>query len=196
MRHDTVRSVTLHYQPPGPFPANPRQTVAFEYVPGGRAGPPPTTGELVFVPSRFSRTLLTTVAAVLADSPDPLDRAAVGDLGSVGAAERLLACVPEWPICAPDQWWECCLLAGEPVGFVLPVVFDGTRRDGRDEGTIFHVGVVPPYRGRGIGRMLLRRATEQLIEHGVWRIVADTAVENAPMIRLFESEGWRRTRPD
>jgi ribosomal protein S18 acetylase RimI-like enzyme len=43
-----------------------------------------------------------------------------------------------------------------------------------------------------VGRLLLRRATRLLVEHGVWRIFCDTAETNAPMIHLFEDEGWRR----
>ena len=66
---------------------------------------------------------------------------------------------------------------------VLPVVFTGCARDGLDEGTITHIGVRPSARGRGYGRLLLRRATATLERHGVWRIYCDTAAGNAGMIR-------------
>ena len=65
--------------------------------------------------------------------------------------------------------------------------------NGLDEATIFHMGVLPEYRGRGFGRALLRRATR--VAHGVWRIYCDTAADNLPMIRLFASEGWQRLPP-
>jgi ribosomal protein S18 acetylase RimI-like enzyme len=75
---------------------------------------------------------------------------------------------------------------------VLPVTFDGCARDGLDEATIYHMGVAPRYRGRGLARLLLRKATRTLVDHGVWQIHCDTAAANAPMIHLFESEGWTR----
>jgi ribosomal protein S18 acetylase RimI-like enzyme len=77
-------------------------------------------------------------------------------------------------------------------GFVLPVTFDGCEREGLDEATIYHMGVAPDYRGRGLARLLLRKATQILVDHGVWRIHCDAAAANAPMIHAFESEGWQR----
>jgi ribosomal protein S18 acetylase RimI-like enzyme len=52
------------------------------------------------------------------------------------------------------------------------------------------MGVAPSYRGRGLARLLLRKATQTLVDHGVWRIHCDTAAANAPMIHLFERNGW------
>ena len=77
-------------------------------------------------------------------------------------------------------------------GFVLPVIYDGCSRDGLDEATIYHMGVAPAHRGTGIGRLLLRHATQRLVSHGVWRIYCDTSSNNEPMIHLFEREGWTR----
>ena len=78
---------------------------------------------------------------------------------------------------------------------MLPATFEGCERDGLDEATLIHVGVRPALRGQGLGRLLLRRATATLVEHGVWRIYCDTAAENEPMLRLFETEGWTRFPP-
>ena len=83
-------------------------------------------------------------------------------------------------------------VGGSGAGFVLPVIYEGCARDGRDEATIYHMGVVPEHRGLGLGRLLLRRATRILVDHGVWRIYCDTPADNAPMIHLFEAEGWQR----
>jgi ribosomal protein S18 acetylase RimI-like enzyme len=83
-------------------------------------------------------------------------------------------------------------LDGIDAGFVLPVIYDDCARDGLDEATIYHLGVAPEQRGRGLGRMLLRRATQTLLAHGVWRIFCDTGINNAPMIHLFQREGWSR----
>jgi ribosomal protein S18 acetylase RimI-like enzyme len=68
----------------------------------------------------------------------------------------------------------------------------GCTRDGLDEGTIYHIGVAPDLRGIGLGHLLLARASKTLLDHGVWRIIADTAIENTPMIRVFKRHGWRK----
>jgi len=130
------------------------------------------------------------VAAVLASSPSPEDRYAVEALGAEETARRILELAPGFEY-LPGRW-EVLAADAEPAGFVLPVLYTGSRRGGLDEATIYHMGVLPGYRGRGIGRLLLRRATRLLVEHGVWRIFCDTAEGNAPMVRLFESEGWAR----
>jgi ribosomal protein S18 acetylase RimI-like enzyme len=93
--------------------------------------------------------------------------------------------------CQP-QWWSIIDVDATPAGFVLPVIFTGCQRDGLDEGTIYHIGVVPEQRGHGLGDLLLGRGTDALLHHGVWQVSADTAVENVPMIRLFERQGWTR----
>jgi ribosomal protein S18 acetylase RimI-like enzyme len=80
----------------------------------------------------------------------------------------------------------------DPVGFVLPVRYDVTVRAVAPVGTIFHTGVIPDSRGRGFGRLLLREAVSIFMGSGVRRIFCDTDETNAPMIHLFESEGWGR----
>jgi len=130
------------------------------------------------------------VGAVLSSSVGPEDRAAIDALGAEGAAARILALAPGFSHQA--AWWEVLAQDGASAGFVLPVIYDGCRRGDLDEATIYHMGVAPERRGSGLGRLLLRRATRTLLEHGVWRIYCDTPADNAPMIRLFESEGWKR----
>jgi GNAT superfamily N-acetyltransferase len=96
---------------------------------------------------------------------------------------------------AERGWWSVIAADGVPVGFVLPVVFTGCARDGLDEGAIYHIGVVPEHRGRGLGRLLLGRATDTLLAHGVWQISTDTAAENNAMVRVFTAAGYIRREP-
>lgn len=132
---------------------------------------------------------------MLAHSPDAADRAKVATLGAEGAARHLVASVADYDVRREPGWWELLLVGGEPAGFVLPARYLDCGRDGLDEATIFHVGVRPNHRGHGLGRLLLRRATDTLVDHGVWRISCDTAANNDAMISLFESEGWTRLAP-
>jgi GNAT superfamily N-acetyltransferase len=134
--------------------------------------------------------LAQLVGTVLANSVDASDQAAVEALGPEGAAKRILS--PPQGFSYRQEWWQLLMYGDVAAGFVLPVIFDGCARDGLDEATIYHMGVVPSYRGRGLARLLLRKATHTLVDHGVWRIHCDTAAANAPMIHLFESEGWTR----
>jgi len=130
------------------------------------------------------------VADVLASSSGPEDRRLVEAVGAEEAGRRILSLAPGFsylPGC-----WQLLTVGGSAAGFVLPTIFDGCARDGLDEATIYHIGVSPLHRGAGIGRLLLRRATRLLVAHGVWRISCDTPTNNAPMIHLFESEGWTR----
>jgi GNAT superfamily N-acetyltransferase len=133
------------------------------------------------------------VADVLASSPGPEDLRAVEELGAAEAARRTLALADGFSYLA--ERWHVLEVDGEPAGFVLPVVYDGCARDGLDEATIYHMGTGRAHRGRGIGRLLLRRATNVLVAHGVWRIYCDTSDDNAAMIHLFEREGWLRLPP-
>ena len=121
---------------------------------------------------------------------DPSDNAAVEALGPDGAAATILT--PADGFSHRAEWWQVIRYEGRAAGFVLPVVFDGCDRQGLDEATIYHMGVAPTYRGRKLARLLLRRATRILVDHGVWRIYCDTAATNAAMIHVFESEGWQR----
>jgi ribosomal protein S18 acetylase RimI-like enzyme len=111
-------------------------------------------------------------------------------LGAEEAARRTLALAAGFSY-LPDRW-HLLSVREQIAGFVLPVIYDGSSRDGLDETTIYHMGVSPVQRGSGIGRLLLRHATRLLVSHGVWRIYCDTPLNNEPMIHLFESEGWTR----
>ena len=131
------------------------------------------------------------VARCLATSRDAADQASVNSMGSSEAARVLLTSAPKWQVSSEPDWWRLLCYRGEPVGFVLPVTYH-TKSGVGLEGTIFHMGVVPDYRGRGFGHLLLREAVRVLMRHDVRRIFCDTDEDNTPMIHLFESEGWKR----
>jgi GNAT superfamily N-acetyltransferase len=160
-------------------------------LPGDRSARHDTSAPLVewHVAARVQE-LSQLIGAVLASSVDASDISAVDALGADGAAARVLS--PPTGYGYEPRWWQVLTFDGVSAGFVLPVIFDGCARDGLDEATIYHMGVAPEYRGRGLARLLLRRATNTMLDHGVWRMYCDTAAANAPMIHLFESEGWTR----
>ena len=140
--------------------------------------------------------LLEVLARALETSVDPRDIAAIRAVGAGALAAGMIEDARAGQVYRSEvEWWSIVAFKGEPAGVVLPVVFRGCARGALDEGTIYHLGVLPEQRSRGLGRLLLGRATDTLLSHGVWRIFCDTAAENAPMIRLFEQQGWTRLQP-
>lgn len=78
------------------------------------------------------------------------------------------------------------------VGFSVletnPVVGDAT--DG-PTGSVGLVGVVPAWRGRGLGRELLRWAVNELRRRGIDRIDLNVEADNERATRLYRSHGFR-----
>lgn len=56
------------------------------------------------------------------------------------------------------------------------------------------VGVVPDYRGSGVGESLTRRLLDQAREAGAREMVLEVIVENTPALALYHKLGFARTR--
>jgi len=157
--------------------------------------PQPPAG-LMFEPLAHDR-LVALVARVMGQSQDPSDQHAVAAHGERGAAEDLLSFAPEYFTWEPDWWSAAKTPQGDAVGFVLPVLFKAEERsrDGRPQGTIFYIGVMPEHRGKGFAKALLARATRIFIAANCWRIFCDTSSDNQPMLRTFRSAGYMERKP-
>ncbi len=79
--------------------------------------------------------------------------------------------------------WKIAYVQNEPVGAVLPQIYP----DSATRGTLFYIGVLPEYRGRGYGRMLHALGLEELSRHGATRYVGSTDERNVPMIHVFRA---------
>jgi GNAT superfamily N-acetyltransferase len=86
-------------------------------------------------------------------------------------------------------WWRAAFAGGRPVGIVLPQALSGSVR----EGSLFYVGVVTDYRGRGLGRILHAGGLEFLADRGITRYVGSTDNRNLPMLTVFAVNGCRQT---
>lgn len=53
------------------------------------------------------------------------------------------------------------------------------------------MGVLPAYRGQGLGRRLLRRTLEHALHRGIFRVALEARADNERAIRLYESVGFR-----
>lgn len=166
--------------------------VPFEWTSGQVLVEREGISEISWITSDTDERFVDVVAKSLAASPDTSDKAAVRSMGSTIAARTLLDAAPKWQCSRESDWWRLLCYRGEPAGFVLPVTIDVMVQAGLPEGTIFHMGVIPEFRGQGFGRLLLREAVRILMDNSVRRIFCDTDETNAPMIHLFETEGWGR----
>lgn len=158
-----------------------------------QAGDPPPPAPKLRFEMADEAWLLGAVAAVMADSPDASDRHAVAELGAERAAAELLAIAPQW-VEWPPGWWQAALDGeGQRIGFVLPVLFKDRAkwRENRPQGTIWYLGVLPPFRGRGHTHELLAQATGRFTEADCWRAFSDCARDNAGMVRAFRAAAWR-----
>lgn len=90
-------------------------------------------------------------------------------------------------LCESGKGW-LCEIKGEVVGFCVASLKDAS---------IWALFVRPSYEGRGIGKRLLRLATEWLFEMGVESIGLSTDAHTRAD-RFYEARGWQRgeTRPD
>jgi ribosomal protein S18 acetylase RimI-like enzyme len=137
--------------------------------------------------------LTNLMVMAFSEPQDPRDAAVIDRYGVEAVAGAMIVDAMGGSTYSCDRrWWSVVLIDDSAAGFVLPVVFVGETHGDLDEGTIYHVGVIPEQRGKGLGALLLARGTDALLRHGVWQIGADTAVENEPMIRIFERQGWKR----
>ena len=149
---------------------------------------------LTFAPvtARHDHQLVLVVTSVMASSLDASDqkRASENDLYAV--VKGFLDSAREDFSYQPG-WWQFGINAnGDIVGFVLPVIFNGSAKEGLEEGTIYYLGVLPEYRGLGFANDLLAQGTRTLQEVGVWQVFCDTAVANVPMIFAFKRVGYRQ----
>jgi len=61
-------------------------------------------------------------------------------------------------------------------------------------GAIQNLGVIPEYRGLGLGRALVRQALEGFYQAGLRRAYLEVTAENAAAVRLYRGVGFRRSK--
>lgn len=126
-------------------------------------------------------------------TPGPSDPAlTLRRAGSDDAAvvERLLGSAFDWVpdnlaqmLAAPDEWTMLALHNGRPVGTVR-------LTHGAGWGAIHGFGIDPAWRGRGIGRDVLRRCCSLLRDQGADTVGLEVAVDNERALGLYLSVGF------
>ena len=76
-------------------------------------------------------------------------------------------------------------LDGRPVGTVQ------TARSA-EEGLLHNLGVVPEFRGQGLGKRLVGQALEAFRGAGVRRVALEVSANNPGAVRMYKRLGFRR----
>jgi len=88
-----------------------------------------------------------------------------------------------------EDYPEGCFVAevdGKPVGYVSTTV-----RTPASRGRVANLAVVAEYRGRGVGRRLVRRALEHFRSRGLAHATIEAVVANAVARHLYSDLGFR-----
>lgn len=152
---------------------------------------PLVKGRLTFEPT-LDEGLRPMIGSVMATSMDEADTFNLSQIGVEVAVQELYDVLIAHSVKLPHGWQVGKDSHGQAVGFVLPTLFKEERfwKDGRPQGTIFYMGVLPEFRGRGYGLELVAEATRLLMLAGCWRIFCDTGTDNLPMVRAFRKAGY------
>jgi ribosomal protein S18 acetylase RimI-like enzyme len=108
-------------------------------------------------------------------------------LGDRYGCRRLMSEIRRKSGFLPEATWMIAC----PEGYV------GTVQGVRDHGAIGaiqNVGVIPSYRGMGLGRALVRRALAGFCLAGLHRAYLEVTAENAAAVRLYREVGFRRAK--
>lgn len=85
--------------------------------------------------------------------------------------------------------WLLAFHQGAVAGLLLPQLFP----DEPEEGTLYWIGLLPAWRGRGLGRTLHAHGLRELARQGALRYLGSTALENEAMRRVFAANGCGET---
>lgn len=88
------------------------------------------------------------------------------------------------------QYWEIAYVETEIAGIVCAQRYF----DKPEEGSLFHLGVVEKFRGKGYGKILHAHGLELLARQAISSYVGSTDVLNKPMIGIFVKNGCALTQ--
>jgi ribosomal protein S18 acetylase RimI-like enzyme len=115
---------------------------------------------------------------------DEIDACVFPCLGDRYGCQRLMREIRRKPGFLSAATW----LIASPEGYV------GTVQGVMDIGAIQNLGVVPAYRGLGLGRALVRQALEGFHQAGLRRAYLEVTAENSAAVLLYRGAGFRRAK--
>ncbi len=123
------------------------------------------------------------------DLPDVFNRTLIGsrdfpNLPQVGSIQAMLGRFAEVGF-GDDQMWYLARYRQNQAGCLLM-----TARGDCQVGELLYFGLVPEYRGRGGGRIMVRYALDTAGDRGLPAVVAGVDAENDPAIAIYASMGF------
>ncbi len=132
--------------------------------------------------------LLETHADVLARSfHAEIDALVFPSLGSRAGCISLMSEIARRRAFIPEATW----LAVGPDG---PCGTIQALRERGVLGAIQNIGIVPAWRGRGLGRALLLQSLAGMFQTGLGRALLEVTAHNESAVRLYRALGFRRCR--
>lgn len=121
-----------------------------------------------------------------------LDSQLFASLSTYGGCEELMRSIAAHPGFLPQATWLIELEGSShsgplPCGTIQGVAVNHTV------GSIQNVGVLPDFRGLGLGRALVLKALAGFRRDGLLRVSLDVTAENRPAAELYQSIGFRIT---
>lgn len=154
----------------------------------GLAGLPCPAWPAGFQPVPWRADLLDAHADVLYRSfQGEIDVSLFPSFGTLGGCRNLMAEITRRRAFIPEATW---LVLG-PIG---PCGSIQALRERGAFGAIQNVGVVPPCRGRGLGKALLLQALAGMYASGLGRAVLEVTAHNESAVRLYLNLGFRRSK--
>ncbi len=80
------------------------------------------------------------------------------------------------------ELWKIAYLNNQPIGVFLPQEF----ADIAQAGTLFYIGVIPEFRGKGFGKILHAEGLSILANNNIHTYKGSTDIANKPMLKIFE----------
>ncbi len=108
-------------------------------------------------------------------------------LGDRGGCRRLMCEIRRKPGFLPEATWLVACDQGY-VGAVQGVIDQGPI------GAIQNVGVLPEFRGQGLGKALVRRALAGFFQAGLQRAYLEVTAQNDSAVQLYRDLGFRRAQ--
>lgn len=90
----------------------------------------------------------------------------------------------------PDHHLLIGELEGEPVASCVLLIIPNLTRGGRAYGLIENVVTHADYRGRGIGKAMMRQAMALAWRQGCYKVMLLTGRRDEPTLRFYESAGF------
>jgi ribosomal protein S18 acetylase RimI-like enzyme len=118
---------------------------------------------------------------------DEIDAQVFPCLGERLGCQRLMREIRRKPGFLPGATWLVAHRGG----------YCGTIQGVMDRGpigAIQNVGVVPAYRGLGLGRALVRQAIEGFYQAGLRRAYLEVTAENSSAIKVYREIGFRKSK--